>query len=130
MIGLHRLFVLWPPLLVFAMSACGDPADGPQSGASAGNFSDRVGLAGKPGQVSPSAAGPAGTEGAAGPASATSARPAFAPRENIVAAVRASRQRRKIPPDGALPQSSVTTEAELAARTRLEMDQALQATPQ
>ena len=53
--------------------------------------------------------------------------PDFNPRPDLVAAIKANRQARSIPPDSALPKPTATTDAELASQSRAEIENALKA---
>ena len=109
-------------LLAAAVGACGGGSQ-TDEGAGAHDYSQRLGLEGRAGSPPLPGAIEARTDQL--PAIATSHPPAFTPREEIVAAIKANRRKRQIPPDSALPKASARSEAELAAQTRAEMDNAL-----
>lgn len=109
-------------LVAATLGACGEGGQ-PEQAAGADDFANRLGLGG---QAEPSSLP---TMVKTTPAQSRTPRPAaFTPRDDIVAAVEANRRQRKIPSDNSLPRATARNEAELAAQTRAELEEALKET--
>jgi len=120
----HR--AAWALLLAAALAGCRDDRSAQaDEAAAARGFADRLGLTATPSGPAPTRPPVPSGELCAPPSGQTQAAAAFAPRRDLVAAVRANRKQRGIPPDSALPRPSASSEGQLAAQTRAEIDRAL-----